>query len=392
MATRTLLIAPFAAAVLALSATACITDDDPVDDDVGDEGGEGGTPCDPAADAVDESACAPLDSDFQSADPDNDPYPACISDSGSYELYADPPGSIDRVVALQDIADLLWNAGAAPRPDDFVMARSIYEIDQGLGSRVDRREDLHYPPVPEAEWDPGVDADKQCSVEALAEAYPDRCAGPAKLRPMINQAFIDGIEGNGDANVAAAKIEAAFMWFVYLSTYKEANTCIPKGKDCDSSWAYYTGGAQIGGEMLGLAKLVEAYSPNTHQRIFDGILAVRCWRDLYSVDDYPTYEDLPEDGQALYDQAWEQLDEALHRGLAVVIRQHALAQDDDQCSEATEANWTFVQITGDVLVREMEERGVAELDEYRSLLALDAPTTEDVEALVGILDTVFDCP
>lgn len=377
-----------------LTLTGC-PGDDPVDeagDDSTDGGEEGGMPCEPADDPVDESACTILDTDYTPSDPDGDMYPACISDGGTYELYAEPPGSIARIEALDQIGDLLWKRVDAPTTDDFTTARTIYETDQGLGSRVDRREDLHYPPVPEEEWDPGLDPDKQCSNEDLAAAYPDRCAGPAKIRPLVNQAFIDGMSGTGDPNVAAAKIEAGFMWFSYLSVYKEAFTCTAKGKDCDSSWAYYTGGAQASGALIGFAELVADHSPDTHQRIFDGILAVRCFRDLYSNDDYPTYEDLPADGQALFDLAWEQVDNALHRGLAVALRQHVLAQDDEACSEVTEANWVWVQIIGEVLDREARERDSAAADELASLYALDAPTTEDVERIAELLDQVFPCP
>jgi hypothetical protein len=378
-----------------LTLAACATNDDPMMDDEGDDGtdtaAEGGAPCDPADDAVDQSSCVPLDTDYLPLDSDNDPYPACISDGGVYELVADPPSSIARVEAFETIADLLWRNGA-PTAEDFTDARTAYDMEEGLGSRVERREDLHYPPIPEAEWDPGLDPDKQCSNTMLAEAYPDRCAGPAKLRPLVNQAFIDGQEGNGDPNVAAAKIEATLMWFFYISTYKEAYTCTSKGKDCDSSWAYYTGGAQVDGDVIGLANFVRQHSPETHQRIFDGVLAVRCFRDLYPNDMYATYDDLPTEGQELFDQAWEQLDNALHRGYAIVVRQHLLAQDDEQCSEATAANWAFLQIAGPVLDREAQERDPDAAAELAAIWALEEPTTDDLEQGAALIDQIFPCP
>jgi hypothetical protein len=243
-----------------------------------------------------------------------------------------------------------------------------------------------------AEWDPGLDPDKQCSNEDLAAAHADRCVGPAKLRPIINEAFIAGMSGEGDANVHAARIEAALIWFSVVSVYKESYTCITKPEDCDSSWAYYGGGAQADGALLGFGELVHRYSPGTSQRIFDGILAVRCWRDLYSVEDYPTYDELPADGQMMFDTAWEQLDDALVRGWAVALRQHLLAQDDEQCSEATAANWAFVQLTGEGLDREIRERDAAVADELAGIYALEAPTTEDLEHAADLIDQVIDCP
>ncbi len=382
-------------ACLSLAVVACTTTDDPSNDDevgdTGETGSEAGAPCDPAADAVDESSCVPLASDYTPATPDDDPYGACVSDAGVYELIADPPGSIGRIEAYDEIAEILWRRADAPSADDFTTARTIYEADQGLGSRVDRREDLHYPPIPEAEWDPGLDPDKQCANETNATNHPDRCVGPAKLRPLINGAFIDGMSGTGDPNTAAATIEAGFVWFAALSVYKEASTCLAKAKDCDSAWAYYTGGAQVDGALLGFAALVEAYSPGTHQRIFDGILAVRCFRDLYPIETYATYDDLPEDGKQTFDDAWAQVDTALQRGLAVALRQHLLAQDDDQCSEASAANWAFVQILGGVIDREAQLRDPANADALSAILELDAPTSEDIEAAAVLLDGLIPC-
>lgn len=382
---------------LSLALSACRSDDDPQDeqgDETGDGDGDGdvvGDPCDPADDAVDESGCAALDSDYTPSNSDGDMYPACISDGGVYELVDAPPSTIARVEAYDQIAALLWENGA-PTADDFTMARSLYELEEGLGSRVDRREDLHYPEIPMAEWDPGLDPDKQCSNETLAESYGDRCVGPAKMRPLINEAFIAGMSGDGDPNVHAARIEATLAWFFYLSVYKEAYTCTHTPKDCDSSWAYYAGGAQADGALIGFAEFVNRYSPTTHQRIFDGVLAVRCFRDLYSIDDYPTYADLPADGQQLFDMAWEQLDDALARGFAITLRQHLLAHDDEQCSAATEANWAFVQIVGEALDRELRERDDAAADELLGIYELTAPATEDVERAVELIDQVIDCP
>jgi hypothetical protein len=354
------------------------------DGDTGDE-----EPCAPSEDSVDESSCGPLGSDY--VGDDSDQFPACISDGGTYELIADPPGSIGRVGAFEQIADILWRDGR-PSSEDFIDARTIYEEDQGLGSRVSRREDLHYPPIPpeDPDWDPGVEDSKQCTVSALVDKYPDRCAGPAKIEPIINQAFIDGANGDGDANAHAARIEAAGMWFLYLSVYKEANTCFTgAAKDCDSSWAYYTGGHQVDGDVIGLAGFLSEHAPYTHQRVFDGILGVRCVRDLYPEDDYPTWDDLPAAAQDLFNDAWEQIDEALHRGLAVVLRQHLLAQNS---CEAANANWGFLQIAGPVLDREAADRGAAGAAELAAIWELAEPAPEDIDRAVELLDEIFDCP
>ncbi len=386
---RKLALTTFLSALPMIVLTACpASDDGDGADEVGDTGDTGAEPCPPAAATLDESACMAAPGDYVPGADDD--YAACISDAGSYELVGTPPGSIARIEAYEQIAALLWLDGA-PTPDDFTMARTAYELDEGLASRVDRREDLHYPPIPEAEWDPGLDADKQCSNTMLAAAYPDRCVGPAQMRPLLSQAFIDGIEGTGDPNVHAARIKGTLLWFLYLSIYKEAETCFSvAAKDCDSAWAYYTGGAQIDGAVIGLAKFIAQYSDNTNSRIYDGLLALRCVRDLYPEDMYPLLGDLPQEGQDLFAQAWEQLDQALHRGLAIVLRQHVAAQDS--CGDAAQANWALVQIVGPALQREAGARDAAAASELEGLYALAEPTAEDSARIIELIDQVFPCP
>jgi hypothetical protein len=348
-------------------------------------------PCQPATDLLDESSCTPSPSDYRPTNSDADGYAKCISDGGTYELVAATPSSIARIDALERIAVLLWE-NRAPTVEDFKAARTAYELDDGLMSRIHRRDDLHYPEIPQAEWKPSLDRDKQCADPALASKYAQRCVGPATLRPIIDAAFTAGMAGEGDPNLHAARIKAALVWFSYLSVYKEAYTCTHTAKDCDSSWAYYAGGAQVDGEVLGFAKLVRPHSETTHRRIFDGILAVRCVRDLYSIDKYPTYAELPEEGKQLFDSAWEQLDDALARGLAIVLRQHILAQDDEQCAQVSAANWAFVQIVGPALDHELRERNVAAADELLAIYQLDMPTAQDLDRAAQLIDQAIPCP
>lgn len=365
-------------------------------DDGGDgtgTGTSGDAGCDPAdIPEIDESGCAPLDTDYQprvdmSA---NDMWPECVTDDGTYTLVASTPSSIARVEAFEIVADLLWR-GDTPSEDDFTTARDAYSEMEGLLSRVIRREDLHYPPIPEEDHDPGVDVDKQCTVTANVEKYPDRCAGPAKIAPLVGDAFAAGQTGDGDPLIHAARIEAGLLWFFYISAYKECFTCTLAAKDCDSCWAYYTGGHERDGG-IGLSAEVAMVSDEAHQSIWDGFTAVRCWRDLYPEDTYPTWDDVPSDGQDLHGLGWEQLDNALHRGFAVVVRDR-LAQQTEVCGTPEgEANWAFLQVAGPVLDREADERGAAEAGTLADLWALDAPTIADVEAGIAALDAVFPCP
>ncbi len=343
--------------------------------------------------ALDEASCQPLDSDYLPRDGSTeDPWPACVTDGGAYSLIADAPSSLARVEAYEMIAALLWS-GTTPSAADFTAARDVYVTPEGLESRLVRREDLHYPPVDMADWDMMVDPDKQCTVEANIEKYPDRCAGPARIGPLIVSAFAAGQTDDGDPAVNAARVEAGLLWFLYLSAYKEANTCATnKAKDCDSAWAYYTGGDDISGGK-GLADAVRGISVPSHERIWDGILAVRCWRDLTRDGDmYPLLDELEAADQLLFGQAAEQLDQGLHRGFARVVRARLEKMIAGKCDgTSTAADWAFLQTAGAVLDREATERGVPEAATLKALWALDAPNAQNLADGVLALDAVFPC-
>ena len=336
--------------------------------------------------------CGALASDYQpgvngSAD---DAWPACVSDDRAYHLVDSTPSTIARVEAYEAIADRLWRNGT-PTTQDFSDARTIYAQAEGLESRLVRREDLHFPPVPMEDWQEGIDPDKQCTVPSNVTKYPERCAGPAKVAPLINDAFSAGQLGDGDPDVHAARVQASLLWFLYLSTYKEANTCATsKSKDCDSSWAYYTGGADLTAG-LGLAGEVRGQLPAAHEAIYDGVLAVRCWRDLYSDSTYPTWDDIPQEGQTLFDRGVEQLDNALHHGFMLVVRDRLLGQGSITDEREAAVNWAFLQIAGPVLSREVGERDAGALAVLDSVWQATCPTAQDLEMAVTTLDETFPC-
>ena len=333
-------------------------------------GGTGGTvtACttpDDNVTAMDNAACAQLASDYTPGA--DDTWAACISDDGAYHPFDPNISSIARVAAFETIATLLgFGKGKAPSPADFLDARVEYSIDQGLESRVGRREDEHYPP-----------AAKKCqdmTVDELA-MNPDRCVGPARIQPILNAAFQDGIDGKEPA-LNAARVEAALLWFLYTSVYKEATTCTSTQVDCDSSYAYYTGG-EAPGMGLGLSRYTRDRSPQADDFVWNAILGVRCWRDL----DNPAG---PAMDLATRDQARAQLDRALLRGVALVVRQRALVLPCD-------AAWETVKILGPVLDREATARDAANAQILRDEIAKGKDGI-DVPAFVGALDAIFPCP
>jgi hypothetical protein len=311
-------------------------------------------------------SCKPKAMDYRPGATDDGWTMACISDDNAYHRFSESISTITRIAAFDEISKLLgFGTDKVPTADDFINARTVFAADQGLGSRVERREDEHYPAAPKA-----------CNTMTADELmmYRDRCAGPAKILPIVNAAFTEGAMGkNGRAN--GDRLEGAFLWFLYLSPYKEARTCTTAAVDCDSSYAYYTGGDPRS-DGKGFARYVKARSQQTHDAIWDGILAVRCWRDL----DNPT-------GTAtnltLRDQAVDQLDRAMNKGLAVIVRQRVARR---MCG-----GWISTQIIGGVLDREATKRDAAKAAALRTEFAKNDPATVDEKALFAALDALFPC-
>jgi hypothetical protein len=164
-----------------------------------------------------------------------DQWAACITDASPDDYPRIDPNvsTIARTAAFEEIATKLWEDRVVPSKQDFVDARVAYAVDQGIDSRVQRREDYHYPKASAA-----------CSTVGVPETAPDRCVGPAKLLPILNDAFARGVRRRN--RIQAARIEAALTWFFYISTYSEVNSCIGTPNNCDSAWAYYTGGTSRG--------------------------------------------------------------------------------------------------------------------------------------------------
>jgi len=321
--------------------------------------------------------CAPLPGDYtpREAGSSTDTWPPCISDDNAYHPIEATIGTIARIASFEQIADLLWRRADAPAPEDFTAARVIYVEPNGLDSRIQRREDLHYPAVPAGE---GV-----CTDPGVPERYPDRCVGPARILPIVNDAFAQGTAGI-DPRVQAARLEAAFLWFLYVSSYKEAHTCTETPRDCDSAWAYYTGGEPREGG-LGLSRYVREREVETHDRVWDGLLAVRCWKNLDHETGVST--DL-----ALRDRAIAQLDRALLRGVALVVRDRFDVLAAATTDEVQRAAWAFLQILGGVLDREATARDPAAAAVLRAELARPDPAAVDVPAAREALDALFPCP
>ncbi|MBK8252351.1 MAG: hypothetical protein IPK82_06745 [Polyangiaceae bacterium] len=297
----------------------------------------------------------------------DDTWAACISDDGTYHPFDVNISTIARIAAFEKISTLLgWGEGKSPSPDDFINARVEYSVDQGLESRVSRREDEHYPAA-------AIKCQDMTPAELAMNV--DRCVGPAQIQPLLNAAFQDGTDGK-DPVLNAARVEAGLLWFLYMSVYKEATTCTSTQVDCDSHFAYYTGG-ELPDMGLGLSRYVRTRSEQANDFVWNGILAVRCWRDL----DNPAGAAMD---TALRDKARAQLDRGLLRGMAAIVRQRALALPCDPA-------WETVRILGKVLDREATARSAAKAQIMRDEIA-KGKAGINVTAFVNALDSVFPCP
>ena len=254
-------------------------------------------------------------------------FPACISDDNAYHPFqADVPSNA-RLAAIQSIGQMLgWNRSKVPTPADFEQARLLYSQPEGVDSRVQRREDVHYPEAPKLCRD-------MTSEEAMQ--YADRCVGPAKIIPMLNDAFEKGQKGI-DPVIQAARVEAALIWFMYVSYYKEGLGCQLELNQCDSTSAYWGGNQdRTAPPTGGLGRYVKPLSPEAYERGWDAVLAMRCWRDLDNPSGVGSNVEL-------MNRVGVQLDRAGNHGLALVVR-HRL--QNLGCGAA----WETVKILGGVL-------------------------------------------
>lgn len=319
------------------------------------------------------TACMPLTTDYTVES--NEAWDACVSDGGAYVNIEPTISSAGRVAAYEQIADLLWRKATPPSSEDFLSAREIYATDEGLDSRVQRREDEHYPPVTDGDGNT-----LRCRDEGVPAMDPDRCVGPAKILPLLNDAFTKGAMGE-EPIVQAARVDAALLWFFHVSTHKEATTCTVAKKDCDSSYAYYTGDKPRDGG-IGLAGVVRDVAPDAHDSIWDGILAVRCWRDLDGADEAT---DL-----VMRDTAITQMDESLHHGTARVVADR-VARMTQHTGELKKADWTFIQILGGILNRDATTRDAAKASTLAAELAKGVDAA-DPAAVLNALNGLYPCP
>ena len=334
--------------------------------------------CAAASWVEDVSDCVPLATDYQprvNASQD-DEWPACISDDGEYHP-VDPNRQpvLPRVVAIEEIGRLLWNGPVPPGSPEFVEARTIYGRSDGLSRFLQAAKDIHALKKPP----PGVQF--SCGELGSAAEYADLCVG-AKLLQVVNDAFQRGVAGD-QPQVQAARIQAALLWYLQASVMNDANAALYQtSRYGDDAWDNYCGGRELD-QPLALARFVRSVGPETHGRVWDGLLAVRCRTDLNRLGlSYP----------ALQQRALEQLDRAVIRGLALVLRRRLGLLGCADSSDERDAHLAFVRLLGGFLDRAARAVDPDRANMLAGALATGAPGAAEIDAAQAAIDTLFPCP
>ncbi len=306
-------------------------------------------------------------------------FDTCVAENADTTTYTPFETSIStaaRVAAFETMGDKTWR-NEDLTGTDFEEANLAYVEDEGLDSRVSRREDEHYPAV----TDDAGETVKCNESDEIADANPDRCVGPAQMRPIIVDSLTAGATSTDtqEQKLAAARLESTLLWFFYVSTFKEATTCTSKKKDCDSSFGYYTG-VQDKDMGLGLSGYFIREVPEAHDAVWDGIMQMRCWRQVDSTDTAQNLE--------LRDEALSAMDHGLLYGISRLItaRLESLADATDDEKAVT---WQWLQIMGPVLDRSAAETDATKATTLREAFAQESPEGVDAAALVTTIEELF---
>ena len=335
-----------------------------------------GTDCSPAI-LLENYTCLSGANDYHPRDnmSMNDIWPACISDDNTFHLLgASAPPSAARVAAFESVGPSLWAKATLPETTAFVAAATAFGATDGLAAQLVGLQDPHYPQLQNAD-----------TCAANASSYPDRCAGATKLLPVFTDAMQAGKNGSG-THVAASRLEAVLLWSFYLSAMSDSATCsLTSSVDCDSQWSDVTGGKGRD-QVTGLSGYVSKLGLESKDRIVDGTLAVRCWRDFTSAGN-------PRDD--MFNFARQQLDRALLHGLALVARQR-FSQLGCATGQFQEGHFQFVKILVGLLDRASrtgDPSRAAKADVLKTQINAATAAAVDVAAAVAALDALYPaCP
>jgi hypothetical protein len=328
-----------------------------------------------SADVMPPPACPTAASDFQPRTAMGTwaaPWSMCqaVSMANAYPYFsmsASAPGRVRTLGALEG-AGRFFDPTRDPTPSEFAgtgadagaAAAADLFTNSGVATRYQRRADEHYA----APMGLALNSTYQdfCGGMSDGGMYSDYCTGPMSLNSVHTRALENGFMGVAPTRVHAAKIQAAYQWWLYISAYKESLTCAPVSADCDSAAGYYTGGAnRDSATQYGLARELLTLGDTgreAHDRIWDALLAVRCWRDMDGGRPSDGGATSPASNEALREQARTQLDRALTRGVVMILqsRLRAFASTDANPARALErqAHAAWLGVVGPLFANGLE--------------------------------------
>jgi hypothetical protein len=201
---------------------------------------------------------------------------------------------------------------------------------------------------------------------------------------MINKAFEAAINNKADPLSQSARIEAALIWFQYVSVLAEQGTCRDTPEDCDSVWSHYNAAQAFNSTtQKGLGRYFKDLSDETHARTFDGVLAINCWRHI---DSAPLATNT-----TLYQRSQGQIDTAMLRGVALILRERF---SNIACSsgDVQKAHLAFVNALGPFLDRAARATDPAKADVLKSQVSAADASGVDVPKAQAAIDALFPCP
>ncbi len=325
-------------------------------------------------------------------------WPTCIVDADKTDKWVlvDPmgqtPAASSRTEAFEGFRAKLDYTSMVASEQDFADIRTAYLIPEGLQSRITRRPDYHWVEFPI----PDLNACKHTPVDP---AYEKVCAGPLQIEPIINEAFSIGQAQAGhspaEVRIQMARLEAAFLWFFYLSVYSEIHTARTEDPaDVDSSLGYYTANHEENAATIsGLARYVRDLDPATHARVWNGHRAARCWRSQAGDTGSLLFDKI---GDAPDDLRWKaarkQLDQAALHGISLIVKDRLGEFNTEADAEVKAAHWAFIKVLGPVLYRAMDILAPSQSTALKAEIDKTDTSMVNAQAAIDAISNVYVCP
>jgi hypothetical protein len=223
-----------------------------------------------------------------------------------------------------------------------------------------------------------------CLDEKIAAQYPARCVGSSVLVPEI-QKNLSAVFGAPILDEASA-LSGYLLCAGYLAIRFEAWACSQGlGSACDGSWAFYNV-ASPRRTWAGFAGFTTEFpgGQTTDDRIFDGLLALQCWRDVDRA--------VPPARSDLLGAAMRQLDFGLQHALAANVHIDLTASACQNSQSEGLPLSTALNAMAMCLVPAAKERDAALGRQLEQMLSAASTSGVDPVALGNLLDALFPCP